>query len=84
MSDELRETEEANDQEYAARQSAEEEYELSLDNIAAALHDALLKAAETKELEQVFQQQVRDLRQRWETEKAALRAAFKMAYDGAT
>lgn len=84
LSEELSASEQANDDEYAALQSAEQEFEQSLDNIAASLHDALLKAAETKELEAAFQEQVRERRGRWEVEKGALRAAFKRDYENAT
>ena len=84
LSEELSASEQANDDEYAALQAAELEFEQSLDNIAASLHDALLKAAETKDLEAAFQQQVRDMRERWEAEKGTLRAAFKRDYETAT
>jgi hypothetical protein len=76
-------TEAANSAEKEGLDAAEAEYVQTLDNAAARLHDTLLKLAETKELEEGFQQQLRDTRQRWEAEKAALRARFKKDYDNA-
>jgi hypothetical protein len=83
LDDELRASELANDAEHAGFEAAEAEYEQTLDNITDKLHDALLKVVETKESEEAFQQQLRDTRQRWETDKNALRAKFKKDYDNA-
>ncbi len=76
-------TEAANSAEKEGLDAAEAEYVQTLDNATARLHDTLLKLAETKGLEEGFQQQLRDTRQRWEAEKAALRARFKKDYDNA-
>jgi hypothetical protein len=76
-------TEAANSAEREGLDSAGAEYVQTLDNTADKLHDTLLKREDTKELEEGFQQQLRDTRQRWETEKAALRAKFKKDYDTA-
>lgn len=73
-------TEAANSAEQEGLAAAEAEYALTLRNAADKLHDTLLKLAATKELEEGFQQQLRDTRQRWEAEKAVLRARFKKDY----
>jgi hypothetical protein len=83
LDDERAATEAANSAEKEGLDAAEVEYVQTLDNAADKLHDTLLKLAATKELEEGFQQQLRDTRQRWETEKAALRARFKKDYDNA-
>jgi hypothetical protein len=75
-------TEAANGAEKEALDAAEIEHAQTLENAAHKLHDTLLKLADTKELEEGFQQRLRDTRQRWEAEKAALRARFKKDYDG--
>jgi hypothetical protein len=76
-------TEAANSAEKERLDAAEAEYAQTLAHSADKLHDTLLKSADTKELEEGFQQQLRDTRQRWEAEKAALRARFKKDYDNA-
>jgi hypothetical protein len=83
LDDERAATEAANSAEREGLDAALAEYVQTLDNAADRLHDTLLKLAETKELEEGFQQQLRDTRQRWEAEKAALRAKFKKDYDNA-
>jgi hypothetical protein len=80
---ELRASELGNDAEQEGFAAADVEYEQTLENVRAKLHDALLKSAETRELEEGFQQQLRDTRDRWETDKAILRAEFKKNYDNA-
>jgi hypothetical protein len=76
-------TEAANGAEKEGLDAAEAEYARTLENAAQTLHGALLKLADTRELEEEFQQRLRDTRERWETEKAALRARFKKDYDKA-
>ncbi len=83
LADELRATELANDAEHEGLAAADRECEQTLANVRAGLHDGLLKLAATKELEEGFEQQLRDTRGRWQAEKAALRAAFKKHYDEA-
>ena len=76
-------TEAANSAEKEGLDAAEAEHAQTLENAAHKLHDTLLKRADTKELEEGFQQRLRDTRQRWEAEKAALRARFRKDYDKA-
>ncbi len=84
LADELRATEQANDAEHDALRSADGECEETLRNVRTRLHDGLLKSAATRQLEEGFQQQLRDTRERWETEREALRARFKADYDRAS
>ncbi|MFI5184930.1 MAG: hypothetical protein ACHQNV_11060 [Vicinamibacteria bacterium] len=83
LDDELRASEAANDAEHEGGEAADAEYEQTLVNVRAKLHDALLKSATTKELEEAFQQQLCDTRERWEEDKSALRTRFKKDYDKA-
>ena len=83
LDDELRASELANEAEHEGFEAADAESEQSLVNVRAKLHDALLKSATTKELEEAFQQQLRDTRERRETAKNALRTKFKKDYDNA-
>jgi len=83
LDDELRALERGNDAEREGFEAADAEYEQTLENVRARLHDALLRSAETRELEEAFQQQVRDTRDRWEADRNALRAKFKKDYDDA-
>jgi hypothetical protein len=83
LDDERAATEAANGAEKEGLDAAEAEYAQTLENAADKLRDTLLRHAETKELEEEFQQQLRDMRQRRENEKAALRARFKKDYDKA-
>jgi len=76
-------TEAANGAEKEALDAAGAEYAQTVESAADRLHGALLKLADTKELEEGFQQQLRAVRQRRETEKAALRARFKKDYESA-
>lgn len=76
-------TEAANSAEKEGLEAAEAEHGQTLQNAAEKLHGTLLKLADTKELEEEFQQELRDTRQRWETQRAALRARFKRDYDKA-
>lgn len=83
LDDELRASELANDAQHEGLEAADAEYEQTVENVRARLHDVLLKGPETKGLEEGFQQQLRDTRERWETDKSALRAKFKKDYDNA-
>ena len=84
LADELRATELANDAEHEGRAAADAECERTLENVRAQLSDELLKRTATKELEEDFQQQLRDARGRWASEKEALRSRFKADYDAAS
>ena len=83
LDDELRASEAANDVEHEGWEAADAEYEQTLVNVGATLHDALSKSATTRELEEAFQQQLCDTRARWEADKSSLRTKFKKDYDNA-
>jgi hypothetical protein len=83
LAGERRDSEAAGDAERVGFEAAETEYNQSIQLAAEKLHDGLLKLEATRDLERGFQQQLLEVRQRWETEKNALRTKFKKDYDSA-
>jgi hypothetical protein len=83
LDDERAATEAANTAEKEGLDAAEAEHRQSLDNAADQLRDTLLRLPDTKALDEAFQEQLRDTRQRWATAKAALRARFEEDSDNA-